>query len=144
MLLRGAVPVASLALAGGGAIFLNTSAASAASSTSSTDYIYVNDGTTNVLEPLPAGTPDVVTPLTNALTAACNLVPGYEVAQLTLGEVLVCVSPYVGDETIVAGTPNVGILMSYFGTGCGETLYVFPVDEGTVSVGVAPPGYLDC
>ena len=132
-----------LLLAVGGTILFSSAPASAASST---DSVYVNDYPTNLVEPLPTGTPDVVTPLTTALTDVCQLpLPSYNLAQLSLGEVLVCFQPIQGNEIIVAGTPNVGIVMPTFGIGCGVAIYDFPVKGGdTADVGVAPPGALDC
>lgn len=134
-----AVPVL---LAAGGALVFTASPASAASS--STDSLYVEDYPTSLVEPLPAGTPDVATPLTTALTDVCQLpVPSSQLAQLTAGEVLVCFVPEVGpNEIIVAGTENVGILMPDGGTTlyCGVALYVFPVSGGnTATVGIEPP-----
>jgi hypothetical protein len=136
-----------LLLAVGGTILFSSAPASAASST---DSVYVNDYPTNLVEPLPAGIPDVVTPLVNAVTDICQLpLPTYDVPELTLGQVFVCYSPYdiPVNETIVAGTPNVGVVQpDGFGPppGCGLALYDFPVKGGdTADVGLAPPG-ADC
>ena len=134
-----AVPVV---LATGGVLAFTSSPASAASSS---DSVYVYDYPTVVNEPLPAGTPDVATPLTNALTEICQLpLPSSQLAQLSAGEVLVCFSPQFGNDLFVAGTGNVGVVMPapYGTTGyCGVALYVFPVNGGnTASVGIAPPG----
>lgn len=135
---RTAVP---LLLAIGGTLLFTSSPASAAAST---DSVYVYDYPTSLAEPLPAGTPDVATPLTSALTDVCQVpLPSYQLAQLTSGEVLVCFTPeVVGNEIIVAGTPNVGIVMPDGGTTlyCGVAVYVFPVAGGnTATVGIDPP-----
>lgn len=130
-----------LLAASGAVVFCSLPAAAA----SSTDSIFVSDYPTSLVEPLPAGTPDVATPLTSALTEVCQLpLPSYQFAQLSAGEVLACFTPQFGNDLIVVGTGNVGILLGApYGTSsyCGVALYVFPVSGGnTATVGIAPPG----
>ena len=85
-----------LLLTGGGSILLGSTPASAASST---DTVYIYSGASSTHLPLPAGTPDVATPLTTALTNVCQLpLPGYSIANLTAGQVLLCVQPQVGQH----------------------------------------------
>lgn len=126
------------ALALVGVVATTSSPAAAAS----TDSVYVFDYPTNVSEPLPVGTPDVVTPLMTGIVTACvtaEAVPTYEVETLTRGNVVICSGGFpksVG--LIVAGAGPVGVIMpNGFGSspGCGIGVY-----EPTGLVGVAPPG----
>jgi hypothetical protein len=114
-----------------------------ASAASSTDTVYINSGPTSTKLPLPAGTPDVATPLMTALTNVCQLpLSGYNLAVLTSGQVLVCFQPFVGNETIVAGTPNVGVVLPEGSDpGCGVAVYTFSTSTGASTVvGIEPPG----
>jgi hypothetical protein len=70
-------------------------------------------------------------------------VPGYEVAVLTDGVIAACVAPYVGNEIIVAGTQNVGIVLpGLIGNlpGCGAAVYTFSPTGTSTTIGVEPPG----
>lgn len=144
-LLRGAVSAATIAFVGGGAVLLGAPPASAASST---DSVYVYDYPTNVQEPLPAGTPDVVTPLVSALVTACDSLggTGYQVAQSTQGLVLLCyVGPRAVGLTVVGvGPAGPGVFLPYgaFGQpGCGVAVAFPGGSNGSTSlIGLAPPG----
>jgi hypothetical protein len=147
-MLRGAMLLATLTIAGGGAIIYDSSPASA-SAAPSTDSVYVFDYPTSLDEPLPSGTPDVVTSLTTALTEVCDsvdqAVPTYEVALLSDGQVVLCTEESPQPVSfIVVGVGPVGVVMpnGAFGEpGCGVAFYEFPAADGsTILIGVAPPG----
>jgi len=128
----------------GGAVIVYSSPAAAATST--TDSVYVADYPTNINEPLPTGTPDVVTPLTTAIQDVCNPVGGLLPPPVTLNvQAGACftVYPYPGGEPpfIVANAGNAGVALF---PGCGVAAFAYPNAEGsTAAVGLAPPGN-DC
>ncbi|HZU80790.1 MAG TPA: hypothetical protein VE991_12810, partial [Acidimicrobiales bacterium] len=137
---------AALVIAGATAAILDAAPASAATSS---DSIYVFDDPTNISEPLPAGTPDVVIPLMTALSTGCaaidQAVPTYEVLVLSGGEVNICNETFPRPTGfVVAGVSPVGLWMPAGGwgtPGCGVAVYEFPGPSGsTIMAGIAPPG----
>jgi hypothetical protein len=109
------VPAATLAIAGGGAIF----SSSPASAATSTDTIYVVNGSTTQLISLPAGTPDVVSPLDTAVTSTCfpvvasllnAAVPFSVIQSLQQAQIDICyVSPAHSEGINVVNVGNAGL-----------------------------------
>lgn len=137
---RGAQATLPLLLTLGGAVIFNASPASAATSPS-TDTIYViENGTTTLSESLPAGTPEVVTPLATAMYAVCAPFSG---GTLTLGAVQVCYTyqfgPPAGTVVVAAVQPSIGVLLPE-GYTCTPPTSGIDVVDGNSGVYLAPPG----
>lgn len=143
---RGVAAGATVLLAGAGAVIFSSMPASAAPSTDSV-YVYVYP--TNIVEPLPAGTPDVATTLASVLTQSCGIIgpaaSTYELAVLTGGEVIVCQNEVPKPVVfIVTQVGPLGLALPHgFGSspGCGVEVFEFPgADGSTTAIGLAPPG----
>jgi hypothetical protein len=122
----------------GVATAVGTLAVTAIAASAQTDSVYVYDYPTNVNEPLPAGTPDVVTPLTTALLDVCAATGN----GLAVSDIGLCFSEYpypVGPPPfIVAQAGNAGVVLP---PGCGVAIFAYPdADGSTTLVGAGPPG----
>ena len=129
-----------LLLALGGVVVLNSAPASAATSpTTDTLYVVVN-GTTVLTQSLPAGTPDVVTPVANAIYVLCAPFSG---GTLALGAVEVCYTyqfgPVAGTVLLVAVQPSIGVLLPE-GFSCSPPDSGIDALVGNSAVYLAPPG----
>jgi hypothetical protein len=137
---RGALATLALFLTLGGAAVFNASPASAATSPG-TDTIYViENGKTTLTESLPAGTPEVVTPLATAIYVVCAPFSG---GTLAIGAVQVCYTyqfgPPAGTVVVAAVQPSIGVLLPE-GWTCTPPTSGIDVVDGSSGVYLAPPG----
>jgi hypothetical protein len=137
---RGAQATLPLLLTLGGAIVFNAGPASAATAPT-TDTVYVaENGTTVQTLSLPAGTPDVVTPLATGIYTVCA---PFSSNILTVGSVGVCntyeFGPAAGTVVLAGVQPSVGVLLPT-GFTCFPPTSGIVVVAGSLSVYLAPPG----
>lgn len=124
----------------GGALFFDSSPAAAATAPT-TDTVYVvENGAPVMSESLPAGTPDVVTPLATGIYTVCAPLSSNI---LTVGAVGVCntyeFGPAAGTVVVAGVQPSVGVLLPAGFTCFPPTSGVYVV-AGSVGVYLAPPG----
>lgn len=137
---RGAVRAAlPLLLPLGGAILFD--AAPAAAAPSATDTVYVANGPTTLSEPLPPGTPEVVTPLATAASDLCT--PVSNAGGVVVGAVGVCdtywFGPIAGTMVVAAVQPSTGVLLPE-GYTCSPPTSGIDVVAGSAAVYLAPAG----
>ena len=125
VVVRGTLLVATLAIASGMAVTLRSSPASAASPT---DTIYVYDGSGPLADqPLPAGTPDIVTPLGSELFSVCGSADEVSSEQGYYGVAGLCVPlvPVSGlDEVDVVNAGVAGIFVASSSFGGSSTCFL--------------------
>ena len=131
---RGVQVAVPLFLSFGGAIVFNSTPASAA--TTSTDSIIFANGSSETVVPLPAGTPDVVTPAATAVSSLCS---GPGIATSTIA---VCgteeFGPAAGTVVVAAvGSAGVAVPTSFGG---GLTNCIVATSGGSTAIALAPPG----
>ena len=131
---RGVQVALPLFLSVGGAIIFNSTPASAA--TTSTDSIIFANGSSQTVVPLPAGTPDVVTPVATALSALCGgpgiaTERGYGVWHGQFG-------PAAG-TVVVAAVGSVGVVLPT-GLGGRPANCIVVATGGSSAMALAPRG----
>ncbi len=109
-----------------------------ASATPSTDTIYVNEGsfgpgfTTLESVPLPAGTPDIATPLGSGLLSLCSL---GGVGENPFIPFSIC---YTFGNTFVLDAPEVSVVVPNSHAACG--VQVLASNSPYIEVGLSGPG----
>lgn len=133
---RGMQVALPLILSSGVAVMFTSTPASAA--TTSTDSIIIFNGSSQTVEPLPAGTPDVVTPLATTVSSICSG-PG-----VGTGTIAACgteqFGPAAGTVVIVAVGSVAVFEPTTFGGGVTNCIVVATSDSS--AIGLAPPGPL--
>lgn len=131
---RGVQVALPLFLSFGGAIVFVPTPASAA--TTSTDSIIIFNGSSQTIEPLPAGTPDVVTPVATTLSTLCSG-PG-----IGTGTIAACGTVQYGptvNTVVILAVGSVGVYEpTTFGGGATDCILV--ATSGSSAIGLAPPG----
>lgn len=136
---RGAQAALPLLLALGGAIVFSQAPAAAATPTTDTVYV-VENGTIVETYSLPAGTPDVITPLATAIYVVCA---PFSSDILAVGAVEVCYTyqfgPPAGTVVVAGVQPSIGVLLPE-GWTCAPPTSGIDILAGTDGVYLAPPG----
>jgi hypothetical protein len=124
---------------GGAVVFGQSPAAAATSPTTDTVYV-VENGTIVETYSLPAGTPDVITPVATAIYVVCAPLSSNI---LSVGAVEVCntyeFGPPAGTVVLAAVQPSVGVLLPE-GWTCSPPTSGIDVVAGSDGVYLAPPG----
>lgn len=137
---RGTQAVLPLLLSIGGAVVFNaTPAAAATAPTTDTVYVFENNTIVETYS-LPAGTPDVITPVATAIYVVCA---PFSSNILSVGSVEVCntyeFGPPAGTVVLAAVQPSVGVLLPE-GWTCSPPTSGIDIVAGNDGVYLAPPG----
>ena len=104
--------------------------------TTSTDSIIIFNGSSQTVEPLPAGTPDIVTPVATTVSTLCSG-PG-----IGTGTVAACGTSQFGPAAGTVIVVAVGSVAVFEPTsfGGGTTNCIVVATSNSTAIGLSPPG----